>query len=136
MLDITAADRIAIHEAISLHGHIADDRDWDRWGELYTDDLVLDLEDFGLGTTHGLAALEKMARDNQDDPAQPLGHHVTNTVLVAQEGDRVRARSKGLAVNADGTSGTVVYEDTLRRESNGWRICQRKVLARRAPGPA
>lgn len=133
MLDITASDRIEIHETIALHGHIADDRDWDRWGELYTDDMVLDLEDFGLGTTHGIAALRKLARENQNDSWQPLGHHVTNIVLAGHDGDRVRARSKGLSVNADGTCGTVVYEDTLRREPQGWRICHRKVLARRAP---
>lgn len=30
MLDITADDRLAIHEVIALHGHLADDRDWDR----------------------------------------------------------------------------------------------------------
>jgi 3-phenylpropionate/cinnamic acid dioxygenase small subunit len=131
MLDSTAADRIAIHETISLHGHIADDRDFDRWEEVYTHDLVFDLEDFGLGITHGLAGLRTMAR--RFDGPQPLGHHVTNIVVVAQEGDRAVARSKGLAVNADGTSGSVVYEDTLRREPQGWRICQRKVLARRAP---
>ncbi|MFG1793618.1 nuclear transport factor 2 family protein [Nocardia sp. NPDC049149] len=132
MQDITAADRIAIHETIALHGHVADDRDWDHWGELYTDDLVLDLEDFGLGTINGLAALQKLARDSQDDPSQPLGHHVTNIVVGAQDGDRVRARSKGLGVNADGTTGTVVYEDTLRREPQGWRICHRKIRVRRA----
>lgn len=131
MLDITAADRIAIHETISLHGHIADERDWDRWGEVYTDDLVFDLEDLGLGTTHGIAGLKAMA-DRFNGP-QPLGHHTTNIVVVAQDGDRALARSKGLAVNADGTSGTVVYEDALRREPQGWRICERKVLARRAP---
>jgi len=132
MLDITAADRLAIHETIALHGHVADDRDWDRWGELYTDDLVLDLEDFGGGTLHGLAALRDLAHASQDDPGQPLGHHVTNIVIAGQEGDSVLARSKGLAVMADGTSGSVVYEDTLRRETDGWRICHRKILARRA----
>lgn len=132
MQNITAADRIEIHETIALHGHVADARDWDRWREVYTEDLVLDLEDFGLGTTHGLAALRQMSLDNQDDPAQPLGHHVTN-IVVSQDGDRVHARSKGLAVNADGTTGTVVYEDTLRREPQGWRIFHRRILARRAP---
>ncbi|MQY18718.1 nuclear transport factor 2 family protein [Nocardia macrotermitis] len=136
MVDISAADRIAIHETIALHGHVADDRDWDRWGELYADDLVLDLEDFGLGTIEGLAALRELARTNQDDPAQPLGHHVTNIVVVARDGDLVRARSKGLSVHADGTSGTVVYEDTLRREPQGWRICHRRIFARRVPGRA
>lgn len=105
MLDITAADRIAIHETIALHGHVADDRDWDRWDELYTDDLVLDLEDFGFGTIYGIAALRKMARDNQDDPSQPLGHHVTNIVLTAHVSDRVRARSRGWRSMRTGRAG-------------------------------
>ncbi|MBO0879076.1 MAG: hypothetical protein J2P17_01570, partial [Mycobacterium sp.] len=26
----TAADQIAIHETIALHGHLADDGEWDR----------------------------------------------------------------------------------------------------------
>ncbi|MBF6175356.1 nuclear transport factor 2 family protein [Nocardia blacklockiae] len=134
MPEITAADRIAIHETIALHGHVADDRDWDRWGELFTDDLVMDLEDFGLGSVRGLAALRKLCRDNENDPTQPLGHHVTNIVVLAPGGDRVRARSKGLSVHADGSSGTVVYEDALRREPQGWRIFHRKVVARRAGG--
>jgi hypothetical protein len=33
---------------------------------------------------------------------------------------------------ADGTSGTAVYEDTLRRGDRGWRIIRRKVVARTA----
>ena len=43
-----------------------------------------------------------------------------------------RKHEKGLAVMADGTSGTAVYEDTLRREEHGWRISRRKVVARAA----
>ena len=132
MLDITAADRLAIHEVIALHGHLADDRDWDRLGELYTDDVVLDLEDFGYGTLHGRQAIRDLSRGSQDDQGQPLGHHVTNIVVTGQDGEGVRARSKALAVMADGTSGTAVYEDTLRREGHGWRISRRKVVARAA----
>jgi 3-phenylpropionate/cinnamic acid dioxygenase small subunit len=131
MLDITPEDRFAIHEVIALHGHIADDHDWDRWGELYTDDVVMDLADFGHGTLRGVRELRALSIAQRDDPGQPLGHHVTNTVLVARDGDHVRARSKGLAVMRDGTSGTVVYEDTLRREPGGWRICHRKILGRK-----
>src|SRR5579864_1897538 len=116
MLDITAEDRLAIHEVIALHGHLADDRDWDRLAELYTDDVVLDLEDFGYGTLHGVQAIRDLSRGSQDDKGQPLGHHTTNIVVTGQDGEGVRARSKALAVMADGTSGTAVYEDTLRRE--------------------
>jgi hypothetical protein len=73
MLDITADDRLAIHDVIALHGHVADDRDWDRLGDLFTDDAVLDLEDFGYGTLHGLQAIRDLSRGSQDDKGQPLG---------------------------------------------------------------
>jgi 3-phenylpropionate/cinnamic acid dioxygenase small subunit len=132
MPDITAEDRLAIHDVIVLHGHVADDRDWDRLGELFTDDAILDLEDFGYGTLHGLPALRDLSRASQDDKGQPLGHHVTNIIVTGRDGETARARSKALAVMPDGTSGTAVYEDILRREAHGWRISRRKVVARPA----
>jgi hypothetical protein len=132
MPDITAEDRLAIHDVIALHGHVADDRDWGRLGELFTDDAVLDLEDFGYGTLHGLAALRDLSRASQDDKGQPLAHHVTNIAVTGQDGETARARSKALAVMPDGTTGTAVYEDILRREGHGWRISHRKVVARPA----
>jgi 3-phenylpropionate/cinnamic acid dioxygenase small subunit len=132
MRDITAEDRIAIHDVIALHGHLADDRDWDRLDEVFTDDVVFDITDSGYGTLHGLPAMQELARGSRDEASQPLGHHVTNIVIIDQDGDKVRARSKALAVAADGTSGTAVYEDVLRREQQGWRISYRKVVARRA----
>jgi 3-phenylpropionate/cinnamic acid dioxygenase small subunit len=132
MPDITAEDRLAIHDVITLHGHVADDRDWDRLGELFTDDVVLDLEDFGYGTLRGLAAMRDLSLASQDDKGQPLAHHVTNIVITGQDGQTARARSKALAVMRDGTSGTSVYEDVLRREEHQWRISHRKVVARPA----
>jgi hypothetical protein len=54
-------------------------------------------------------------------------------VLTELADDRVRALSKGIGINADGTSGSVTYEDTISRGDQGWRISHRKVLARRAP---
>jgi ketosteroid isomerase-like protein len=130
MPDITAEDRLEIHDVIAAHGHVADDRDWDRLGELFTDDAVLDLEDFGYGTLHGLAALRELSRASQDDKGQPLAHHVTNIIVTDRDGDTAHARSKALAVMPDGTSGTAVYEDILRREEHRWRISHRKVVAR------
>jgi hypothetical protein len=36
-------------------------------------------------------------------------------------------------ISADGTVGSVVYEDVVRREPAGWRIAYRKVIPRRTP---
>jgi hypothetical protein len=63
----------------------------------------------------------------------PVGHHVTNVILTEIAGQAVRARSKGIGIQADGSSGSVVYDDIIRREAAGWRITYRKVSARRAP---
>ena len=128
---MTAEDRAAIGELISLHGYLTDDGELDRYDELFTADVVYDLADFGLGSLEGVAAIRGVALAMGE--ANPVGHHVTNVILTAVNGDTVRGRSKGIGINADGTSGSVVYEDTFRREEHGWRISHRKVVARRRP---
>ncbi|MFB8000747.1 nuclear transport factor 2 family protein [Nocardia sp. NPDC056000] len=131
MLNITTADRVAIYEVIALHGHLIDDGEWDRLGEVFASDVVFDITDYGYGTLRGLDAMLDLVRGVHDDKNQALGHHVTNTVVTGQDGDTVSARSKGLGVAPDGGAGTAIYEDTLRREPQGWRISYRKAIARR-----
>jgi hypothetical protein len=128
---ISTDDRDAIGELISLHGHLTDDGDLDRFDEVFSEDVTYDLADFGLGSLQGIPAIRHAALALGD--ANPVGHHVTNIVLTAMDADEVLGRSKGIGINADGTSGSVVYEDTFRREGRGWRISHRKVLARRKP---
>ncbi|WP_019932461.1 nuclear transport factor 2 family protein [Nocardia sp. BMG111209] len=130
--EIAAADRIEIHEVIALHGHVVDDRDADRLGEVFAEDVVMDVDGFGYGTIRGLAAMREVVR-TAVAAEHPLGHHVTNIVVLGPEGDGVRARSKGLAIGADGSAGTCIYEDVLRRGPQGWRIGYRKVVARKHP---
>jgi hypothetical protein len=108
-------DRVAITDLISLHGHLVDD-----------------VSDLGGGVIEGLAALQEAALALGD--RNPVGHHVTNTVLTQLSPTEVRALSKGIGIMADGTCGSVTYEDTVNRTPVGWRITHhRKILARRAP---
>jgi len=65
--------------------------------------------------------------------ANPVGHHVTNVILTEHADNEAHARSKGIAINKDGTSGSVTYEDRFTRDERGWRIRYRKVEAPRAP---
>lgn len=127
---LSAADRLAVHELISLHGHLADDR---RTGELHlllTEDAAYDVSDYGLGVVRGLPALRRLFEAAPGE--QPVGHHVTNVIVEddghEETGGVVRVRSKGLAVMADGRAGTVVYEDRVVRTPDGWRIAHRKVI--------
>jgi hypothetical protein len=127
---LSVADRITITELICRHGHLVDGGELHRLDELFTTDAVFDLADFGAGTVQGLAALYRMAEGLGDQ--HPVGHHVTNIVLT-EAGDRVHARSKGIGVNADGSCGSVTYEDTLSMSEHGWRISHRRVVAHRRP---
>lgn len=130
-MTLSADDRLAIHELVALHGHLIDAGEFDRLDELFTDDFVYDLEAFGLGLLKGPQALTAASRALGD--RNPLGHHVTNIMVIADEGNAATVRSMGIGIQADGTSGTVVYEDRVRRTSKGWRITHRTVIPRRRP---
>jgi hypothetical protein len=123
-------DRIAVTDLICLHGHLVDSGELDRMPEVFTPDGTYDVTDFGVGSLEGLAALREAAPAMGE--SNPVGHHVTNIVLTELADGRVRARSKGIGTNADGTSGSVTYDDVVTRGDQGWRISHRKIRAHRA----
>jgi hypothetical protein len=128
-MSLSTADRLEIHELIALHGHLVDDHR-DDLDQLFTDDAIYDLEDYGMGIVRGLPALRELFALRPGE--QPLGHHVTNVIIVASS-DAVRVRSKGLAVMASGKAGTLIYDDVVVKTPAGWRISARKVIRRREP---
>jgi 3-phenylpropionate/cinnamic acid dioxygenase small subunit len=128
---ITYADRVAIGELIAMHGHLCDDGELDRLGEVFTADVVYDVTDMGHPPLKGVAACAEAGRALGE--LNPVGHHVTNVVLAEVSADEVRARSKGIGVKADGTAASVVYEDVVVRLAEGWRISRRRILVRRVP---
>lgn len=130
-MTITADDRAAISELLAMHGHLIDAGELDRLEEVLTPDAVYDVTDLGGAPLEGVAACREAALALGE--GNPLGHHVTNIVITETTAGGVLARSKGIGVNADGTTGTVTYEDTIIRSPAGWRISHRRVIARRAP---
>ena len=129
-MDLPEHDRTDINDLINLYGHLTDAGKLDEASELFTPDVTYDLTDFGLGTLHGAAAVREAAVALGD--ANPVGHHVTNIVITAVDDRSARVRSKGIGIKADGTAGSVVYDDIVTREPGGWKISYRKVRARRA----
>lgn len=127
---LSAQDHTDISDLINLHGHLTDAGQLDQAGELFTPDAVYDLGDFGLGSLRGPAAMREAALALGD--ANPVGHHVTNIVITSVDDQSARVRSKGIGVKADGTAGSVAYDDIVTRQPGGWKISYRKVTARRA----
>jgi hypothetical protein len=128
---LTCEDRAVITELISLHGHLCDSGELDRLDEVFTASVIYDLTDFGQEPLEGVGACAAAARALGE--LNPVGHHVTNIVLTEPADGQVHARSKGIGISADGTCGSVIYEDTIVWVDQGWRISHRKVLARRVP---
>ena len=128
---LNVADRLAIYELLALHGHLMDDGAFDRLDELFTEDFVYDLTPLGFEQLEGADALVRASVALGD--ANPLGHHVTNPLVVDGDAAEATVRSKGIAVRSDGGAGTVVYEDRVRNTSSGWRIARRRVIPRRRP---
>jgi len=130
-MTIPIEERVAIAELISLHGHLTDAGELDRYDEVFSSDVVYDLSDFELGEMNGIPAMQDAARAL--GAANPVGHHVTNMILDEAAGGVVHARSKGIGIMADGTAGSVVYDDVIERQQGAWRIRRRRVARRRRP---
>jgi len=123
-------DRAEITELLARHGHLFDDGEFDRLDLLFTASVRYDVTAFGGGVLQGIEAIRAATLALGD--RNPVGHHVTNVVLTEQPDGSVRARSKGIGVYADGTAGSVTYEDEIVRTGDGWRIDARTVAPRRA----
>lgn len=124
-------DHVAINELIALHGHLCDSGELDRLDEVFATEFAYDVSDFGSGVLRNLTAYRNAALALGD--GNPVGHHVTNVILTEQTPDLARARSKAIGVRADGTCGSVTYDDTVVRLEQGWRISERVVRAQRVP---
>ncbi|MDX3229564.1 nuclear transport factor 2 family protein [Streptomyces sp. ME19-01-6] len=130
-MTLTCEDRCVITELIAMHGHLCDSGELDRLDEVFTTDVTYDVTDFGYEILRGVETCAEAGRALGE--LNPVGHHVTNIVLSEQADGRVHARAKGIGIRADGTSGSLTYEDIIVRVDQGWRISHRKVLARRVP---
>ena len=129
-MTLSPGDRAEITELLARHGHLFDDGEFDRLNLLFTASVRYDVTAFGGGVLQGIEAIRAATLALGD--RNPVGHHVTNVVLTEQPDGSVRARSKGIGVYADGTAGSVTYEDEIVRTDDGWRIDARTVAPRRA----
>ncbi|HTX07882.1 MAG TPA: nuclear transport factor 2 family protein [Solirubrobacteraceae bacterium] len=113
------SDVIAIQQLYALYGHVFDDGQLDRLGELFTDDVVFDATADGVPLMHGIGAIVAAA---QGYDRHPLAHHLTNVLLTAIDRDTATVRAKVLQTFDGGVAFSGVYDDTLTRTAGGWRI--------------
>ncbi|MDB5714828.1 MAG: hypothetical protein JWO15_2225 [Sphingomonadales bacterium] len=131
---IALEDRFAIHELVALYGHIVDDRDPLRKpGELFTEDVQLDMRPLGGNLMTGLPAVERQWAD----PGRPqrVMHQTGNIVLTPRDADAVDYIFKGIGVGASGRVGSAHYSGHVARTGQGWRFatmtCKPMLLPKR-----
>lgn len=136
-MSLTANDRLEINEVIAMHGHICDASKYDRFVDVFTPDLVVDVSDLGLrqlpapDPENGLDAYIALSKNR--GAGNTLSMHVTN-IVIRENDDGAKAWSKGLTLSKDGVIASFTYTDELVRTDQGWRIRRRKVSPRREPG--
>jgi SnoaL-like domain len=129
-MTISTEDVRQVRELVELHGHLCDAGAFDRLGDLFTDDVMYDVDDLGGGTLRGIEACARAAVGLGSH--NPVAHHTTN-IVTRQVGDEMHVWSKGLGIGRDGAVASVVYLDRIVRTADGWRIAARTVLGRRDP---
>ena len=125
MLD--PSDVLAIHNLLALYGHVIDERQWSRLGELFTEDVLYDSSPSGGRVLHGVDAVLKSWTG---DSRHPLAHHLTSIIVSEDDDGTVRVVSKPMGVGYRGRVGSGTYHDVVQRTPDGWRIAVRLIKLR------
>jgi hypothetical protein len=118
-------DQIEIRELVARYNYAIDEGRPEEWVSTFVPDGTF--ESAALGSHTGPDALLAFATGYI---AAVEGRHCTTDFVVEVDGDDARSRCYLIAVNnsaAPIVSTTAVYEDVLRRTTDGWRFVHRKV---------
>lgn len=126
MSQLTSDDRLAIAEVLARYCHAIDQRRWEDFGDLFTDDCRLD---FGavMGLFEGRDGLTRFTQTL--DATGVFMRHYTTNVILRGDGARVRAESYVLAITGPAGSRmqtTGRYDDELVKTGGRWRIRERR----------
>jgi len=115
---LSAEDVLAIQAVIMKYGFLIDDREFDRLGEVFTEDALVDYRPGGEGPFHGLAELQQAMKTLQ----HPVQHMMVSHIIDRVSGDEVVTRTKALIPLQTGSVADIAYRDVLVRTPAGWRI--------------
>jgi hypothetical protein len=126
----SADDILAIQAVVVLYGFLLDDREWDRFDQVFTEDAVVDFRDQSADPPTGLAPIAgraEIVRQFRDVLTHPYQHMLVNHVIEDVSPDEVVVRSKALLPIPGGSVADTVYHDTVRRTADGWRISYKAI---------
>ncbi len=121
------SDRLELHELPGRYGDAIDDRDWDRLGQIFTDDAVFDLTDLGARKLEGLDDIKAFM---DTEATHPRTHTMTNIYVDETDGG-VKLNFRIVALLPEGRVGTASYYDDVVKTDQGWRVKHRVTTLRR-----
>lgn len=117
-------DKEDIERLIVTYSYIIDGGEWDRLGDLFTEDGSFAIKDSEL-SMEGIDDL----RRQMSSIKHPLTHYTSNILVDVVEGaDTATSRARVFAPRADGTISMGMYNDELIRTPDGWRFKRRFVV--------
>jgi hypothetical protein len=135
----SAEDILAIQAVVVLYGFVLDDREWDRFDQVFTQDAVVDFRDQSASPPTGLAPIvgrAEIVRMFRDVLTHPYQHMLVNQVIEDVTADEVIVRSKALLPMPGGSVADIMYRDTVRRTADGWRISHKAIKRYNLDPPA
>lgn len=130
---LTAGDRLEIHELLAAYAWSLDTGDEQGFLACFAADAELVWDAFvPAGCWRGHAALQRFIGWFRQRPESAgRQHHVSNIVVTATpEGARARSYVLVALASGDGPHRLNVmgyYDDTLRRDADGWRLARRVI---------
>lgn len=118
-------NRALIHQLVAEYGRVLDDRDFERVGELYTEDAIFD-------TAGGRIVGRQGVIDYYRERVTPFGptfhypHSVELDFVDSSRANGVVAAHTELAIDGEAVRIALRYHDTYRRDDR-WRFYERQV---------
>jgi len=125
---LSTEDRLEIAELVARYCWAIDQRRWDGFLDLFTDDCRLDFGDV-MGVFEGRAGIERFTTVMTG--LDLFMRHYSTNLVVEGDGREAQARSYVLALTGSGAGrnpATGRYEDRLVKVNGRWRIRERRAV--------
>jgi hypothetical protein len=125
---LSGEDILAIQSVITKYGFLIDDREFERMGEVFAEDAVVDYSFMAGGRYVGLAEIDRALKTLPNPSVQ---HMLVSHIIDSASSDEVVTRTKALIPQRDGSIANIAYHDVLVRTPAGWRIKDKSIRSYR-----
>jgi hypothetical protein len=127
VLKLTGDDIAEIRQTLALFAHVFDNGDSEGLHLVFTPSATVQS---GLKDGYVLRGIDALREFTATFTVRSLDHHTLDTVIMLGNDGIVRARSRYLAILANGEMHNGDFFDVLERTGEGWRIGYRVSIPR------